>query len=108
LEARDHGRVLAHGGGPEHCDALGARDVWVFEWVFEAEGRYYLHYDGEATNPASAWTKRKDVVPLRPRLGTYYNATTFPGTIIRHGDYRMFFSAARQEDGPLKDKGYIH
>jgi hypothetical protein len=30
LEARDEGVVLRHGGGPEHCDALGARDVWVW------------------------------------------------------------------------------
>ena len=30
LEARDEGVVLRHGGGPQNCDALGARDVWVW------------------------------------------------------------------------------
>jgi len=42
LEARDAGVVLRHGDGPGGCDALGARDVWVFE----SGGTAYLHYDG--------------------------------------------------------------
>ena len=32
---------MRHGGGPEDCDSLGARDVWVYE----ADGTYYMHYD---------------------------------------------------------------
>ena len=31
LEAQDAGVVLRHGEGPERCDELGARDVWVWE-----------------------------------------------------------------------------
>ncbi len=42
LEAKDQGVVLKHGGGPNQCDLLGARDVWVYE----SDGRYYMHYDG--------------------------------------------------------------
>ncbi len=42
MEARDQGIVLRHGSGPDQCDRLGARDVWVFE----VGGTYYLHYDG--------------------------------------------------------------
>ena len=41
MNARDHGIVLRYGDGPEQCDILGARDVWVFE----ADGTYYMHYD---------------------------------------------------------------
>ena len=41
MEARDAGVVLRHGDGPERCDELGARDVWVYE----AGGKYYMHYD---------------------------------------------------------------
>lgn len=41
LEATDRGIVLRHGDGPDQCDSLGARDVWVFE----ANGTYYMHYD---------------------------------------------------------------
>ena len=42
LEARDEGVVLRHGGGPENCDGLGARDVCVWQHG----GTYYMHYDG--------------------------------------------------------------
>jgi predicted GH43/DUF377 family glycosyl hydrolase len=42
LDARDQGVVFRHGSGPDACDSLGARDVWVWE----DEGTYYMHYDG--------------------------------------------------------------
>ena len=42
LEAKDQGVVFHHGDGPNQCDYLGARDVWVFE----ANGNYFMHYDG--------------------------------------------------------------
>jgi len=42
LEAKDQGVVLRHGDGPGGCDALGARDIWVYE----VGGTYYMHYDG--------------------------------------------------------------
>ena len=42
LDAQDHGVVLPYGDGPDQCDYLGARDMWVFE----ADGRYHLFYDG--------------------------------------------------------------
>ncbi len=41
MDAKDHGIVLWYGDGPDNCDLLGARDVWVFE----ADGTYYMHYD---------------------------------------------------------------
>jgi predicted GH43/DUF377 family glycosyl hydrolase len=41
MDAQDHGIVLRYGDGPDQCDILGARDVWVFEAV----GTYYMHYD---------------------------------------------------------------
>ena len=42
LQARDHGIVLRYGTGPDRCDYLGARDVWVYEF----DDIYYMHYDG--------------------------------------------------------------
>jgi predicted GH43/DUF377 family glycosyl hydrolase len=42
MSATDHGIVLRYGNGPDSCDILGARDVWVFE----DNGEYYMHYDG--------------------------------------------------------------
>lgn len=41
MDAEDHGIVLKYGDGPDDCDILGARDVWVFE----DNGSYYMHYD---------------------------------------------------------------
>lgn len=41
IDAQDQGIVLRYGDGPDQCDMLGARDVWVFE----ADGTYYMHYD---------------------------------------------------------------
>jgi hypothetical protein len=46
LGAVDHGVVLRHGDGPEQCDILGARDVWVYE----SGGTYYMHYDTAGPN----------------------------------------------------------
>ena len=42
LKSVDAGIVLKHGAGPDSCDYLGARDVWVWE----DKGNYYMHYDG--------------------------------------------------------------
>ena len=36
LDAQDQGVILAHGDGPNQCDYLGARDIWVME----ANGTY--------------------------------------------------------------------
>ena len=46
LDATDAGVVLRHGDGPNQCDYLGARDVWVWE----SGGTYFMHYDGAGTN----------------------------------------------------------
>jgi predicted GH43/DUF377 family glycosyl hydrolase len=42
VNAKDQGVVLRYGDGPDRCDYLGAREAIVFE----ANGTYYLHYDG--------------------------------------------------------------
>jgi predicted GH43/DUF377 family glycosyl hydrolase len=42
LDAKDEGIVLKYGTGPDSCDYLGARDIFVFE----DRGTYYMHYDG--------------------------------------------------------------
>ena len=41
MDAEEYGVVLHHGDGPNQCDILGARDVWVFE----DNGIYYMRYD---------------------------------------------------------------
>lgn len=42
LDAKDQGIVLKHGTGPDSCDYLGARDIFVFAH----KNIYYMYYDG--------------------------------------------------------------
>ena len=42
LNAEDYGIVYKHGDGPDDCDYLGARDVWVWKYG----NTYYMNYDG--------------------------------------------------------------
>lgn len=171
MPARDAGVVLRHGDGPEQCDILGARDVWVFEDA----GRHYMHYDAAgpvgwlcalavsdnltswttrgpvlqlgapgsedsasasygvtykegdrwhmfylgtphtsppparvpsfpyltmkatATSPAGPWKKQPNIVPFRPKPGTWYSDTASPGHVVKVADgYMQFFSASTQ------------
>jgi predicted GH43/DUF377 family glycosyl hydrolase len=174
MAARDQGVVLKHGGGPGRCDALGARDIWVYQ----ADGTHYMNYDGAgprgwltclatsqdlvhwkqkgpvldfggkdemdsasasygvtyfdgrtwhmfymgtphtsgipdlipalpyttmkatSASPSGPWTKQKNVVPFRPKPGTYYSLEASPGQVVKlGGDYLMFFSAASTKAG---------
>jgi len=54
LDVQDYGPVLRHGGGPDHCDELGARDVWVWEHG----GTYFMLYDGNTAEQMPAGVKR--------------------------------------------------
>lgn len=55
----------------------------------------YLTMKAQAASPAGPWTKQPDVIPFRPKSGTYYAATASPGHVIAHGGgYLMFFSAS--------------
>ena len=57
--ATDQGMVLKHGDGPNQCDIVGARDVWVFQY----KGVFYMHYDGAgAKGWLSCLATSKDLV----------------------------------------------
>ena len=169
LNAEDYGIVYKHGNGPDSCDYLGARDVWVWKYG----DKYYMHYDGagkkawlaclavstdlinwtakgavlqlgkkgtgdcasasygtvyndenkwymfylgtphttpapdyipafpymtmeaESNSTTGPWIKHYNIIPFRPKPGTYYSATASPGYIIKQGNqYLMFFSAS--------------
>ena len=178
MDARDHGVVLRHGGGPDNCDTFGARDVWVYEH----DGTYYMHYDAagdtgwlaalatsddgitwtkhgtvldlgvdgdedaksasygmtyydgtswhmfyvgtpntspapdripafpyltmkaRADSPGGPWIKQPEVVPFRPKPGSYYGNTASPGFIVRqaNGEYVQFFSAQVQHGDEIQ------
>jgi len=42
MEAKDGGIVMPYGGGPDSCDYLGARDLWVFK---ANDSIFCMHYD---------------------------------------------------------------
>ncbi len=59
MDVKDHGIVLKYGDGPNKCDLLGARDVWVYK----TKDTYYMHYD--ASGPKgwlSALALSKDLI----------------------------------------------
>ena len=97
LEARDHGAVLRHGGGPNECDKLGARDIWVWE----AGGTYYMHYDGAGpkgwlaclatSTDLTNWTKKGPVLDLG-RPGAEDSASASYGVTFQEGaTWHMFY-----------------
>ena len=58
----------------------------------------YLTMEARSTSPTGPWVKEANVVPFRPKAGTYYSATASPGQIIRNGrDYLQFFSASTDQ-----------
>jgi len=55
----------------------------------------YVTMKARANSPFGPWSKQPDVVPFRPKPGTYYSETASPGHIIFHkGEYLQFFSAS--------------
>jgi predicted GH43/DUF377 family glycosyl hydrolase len=42
MDAEDFGMVMAYGGGPDSCDLIGARDLWVFK---ADDSTFCMHYD---------------------------------------------------------------
>jgi len=101
LNAQDAGVVLRHGDGPNRCDYLGARDVWVWE----SSGTYFMHYDGAGTDAWLAclatsknltnWTKLGAVLPLGHR-GDDDSASASYGTTFFDGQkWQMFYLGTR-------------
>ncbi len=97
MAAQDAGVVLRHGDGPDRCDELGARDVWVWE----SGGTFFMHYDGAGTNGWLAclatskdlthWTKFGPVLQLGQAsaddsASASYGTTFFDGT-----KWQMFY-----------------
>ena len=97
LEAKDQGVVFRHGQGPGQCDALGARDIWVWEHA----GTYYMHYDGAgpkgwlaclaASKDLAAWTAKGPVLDFGA-AGSNDSASASYGTTFFDGKkWHMFY-----------------
>jgi len=55
----------------------------------------YQTLKARSTSPKGPWVKQPNVVPFRPKPGTYYSVTASPGFVLQHrGEHLMFFSAS--------------
>jgi len=61
----------------------------------------YLTMKARSSSPQGPWQKEAEVVPFRPKPGTYYSTTASPGYVVQHnGEYLQFFSASVLESSP--------
>lgn len=97
MDAKDTGIVLRYGDGPDSCDILGARDVWVFE----ADGRFYMHYDGagprgwlcclaESTDIIN-WVKKGPVLDFGKPSEDDSKSASYGVTYSDGRDWHMFY-----------------
>jgi predicted GH43/DUF377 family glycosyl hydrolase len=97
MDAHDAGVVYRHGAGPANCDALGARDLWVYQ----ASGTYYMNYDGAGptgwlaclatSSDLTHWSPRGPVLTLGAP-GTDDSASASYGTTYFDGHaWHMFY-----------------
>jgi len=101
LEAQDAGVVLQHGDGPDRCDYLGARDVWVWK----SGGTYFMHYDGAGTNGWLAclatsrdltnWTKFGPVLALGQTNEDDSASASYGTTYFDGKKWHMFYLGTR-------------
>ncbi|MEO6004030.1 MAG: hypothetical protein ABIZ04_14070 [Opitutus sp.] len=106
LPAVDAGVVLHHGDGPQQCDVLGARDVWVWEH----QGTYYMHYDGAGPTGWLAclaiskdllhWTKRGAVLELGAPDSPDSASASYGVPYLDGKDWHLFYMGTPHTSGP--------
>jgi predicted GH43/DUF377 family glycosyl hydrolase len=109
LAATDAGPVLLHGDGPDGCDKLGARDVWVFE----DHGKYFMHYDGAGSRGWLAcladsedlvhWKKKGPVLDFG-KPGSDDSASASYGTTYLDGQTWHMFYLGTPHASPAPDR----
>ena len=97
MDAKDDGIVMRYGDGPDSCDILGARDIWVFE----SGGRYYMHYDGAGTegwlcclaesNDLKNWIKKGPVLDFGKPNEDDSKSASYGVTYYDGQEWHMFY-----------------
>jgi len=106
---KKHGRVLSL--GPEGSDdsatasspwVIKEGDTWHMFYVASPNASPapdyvpmgpYLTMTATAKSLLGPWTQHRDIVPFRPKPGTWYELGAYPGHVIKHEDeYMMFFN----------------
>lgn len=108
LYAKDAGIVYRYGSGPNRCDYLGARDVWL--WRFKHT--YYMNYDGAGPQGWLAclatsknllhWTPHGPVLSFGPP-GSGDSASASYGTTFRDGKKWYMFYLGTPHTTPAPD-----
>jgi predicted GH43/DUF377 family glycosyl hydrolase len=106
FEAEDAGPVLRHGDGPRQCDIYGARDVWVYQ----ADGTYYMHYDGAGplgwlaclatSKDLLHWTKKGPVLELGAAGEDDSGTASYATTYFDGKDWHMFYVGSPNTSPP--------
>lgn len=97
MDAKDHGVVLRHGDGPNECDKLGARDVWVYE----AEGRWHMHYDAAGpkgwlcalavSDDLVTWEKKGPILDLGAQGEDDAESASYGVTYLDGDQWHLFY-----------------
>jgi len=108
MNAKDQGIVLRYGDGPDKCDILGARDVWVFE----DNGTYYMHYDAAGprgwlcslavSKDMQSWEKRGPVLDFGAP-GSNDSKGACYGVTYKEGDVWHMFYLGTPNTSPAPD-----
>lgn len=103
----DHGVVLRHGDGPGGCDQGGARDVWVFQ----ANGQFYMHYDGAGPTGWLAslarstdllhWEKLGPILELGEAGDDDAKSASYGVTYCADGEWHMFYLGTPNVSDPV-------
>lgn len=106
MNAKDHGIVLRYGDGPDNCDILGARDVWVFE----DSGTYYMHYDAAGpkgwlcslavSNDLLVWEKKGPILDFGKPGADDSKSASYGTTYYDGKEWHLFYLGTPNVSGP--------
>lgn len=98
MDAMDKGIVMPYGGGPDSCDYLGARDLWVFK---ADDSTFCMHYDAAGpkwwlTSLAISkdlvhWEKRGPVLQLGGKEDPDSKSASYGTTYFDGKKWHMFY-----------------
>jgi predicted GH43/DUF377 family glycosyl hydrolase len=98
MDAADAGIVMPYGNGPDSCDFLGARDLWVFK---ADDSTFCMHYDaagpkGWLTSLATSkdlvhWEKKGPVLQLGKKDEPDSKSASYGTTYYDGKKWHMFY-----------------
>lgn len=105
LNAEDVGIIFKHGSGPDSCDYLGARDIWVWKY----KNTYFMHYDGAGpkgwitclavSKDLQSWVPKGKVIDFG-KPGSADCASSSYGTVYYDGNkWHMFYLGTPNTSG---------